>query len=315
METITARRPFMIPLADGHSLSLGSRTLVMGIVNVTPDSFAGSVADPDEAAALAVQMEAAGADIVDIGGESTRPGADPVTEADELARVIPVLERLAGRLHIPISIDTYKSGVAREALSLGAGIVNDISGLGYDHELADVVARSHAAVVLMHTRGRSRQMYREAAYGDVVVEVIAELRQAMDRAIAAGISADRIILDPGLGFAKRADDSFTLLAALPRLCALGRPLLVGPSRKSFLTAAIGPAAPQDRDWGTAAAVTAAILGGAHIVRVHDVTAMLQVARVADATRARAIGQAQEPAPADAKPAAAWGEAPWLPKAE
>jgi len=286
METTTARGTFTIPLADGRSLALGDRTLVMGIVNATPDSFAGSVTDPDEAAALALRMQEAGADIIDIGGESTRPGADAVSEADELARVIPVIERLAGRLHIPMSVDTYKAGVAAAALSAGACIVNDISGLGYDHTLADVVARTGAALVLMHTRGRSRQMYREAVYSDVVVEVAAELRQAMDRAEAAGISADRIILDPGLGFAKGADHSFALLAALPRLHALGRPLLIGPSRKSFLTAAMGQATPPERDWGTAAAVTAAILFGAHIVRVHDVGPMVQVARVADAIRTR-----------------------------
>lgn len=285
---ITSERPaFTIPLLYGRSLVVGDRTLVMGIVNATPDSFAGSVTDPDEAAALALQMEAEGADIIDIGGESTRPGADPVTEADELARVIPVIERLAGRLHIPISIDTYKAGVAAAALSAGASIVNDISGLGYDHKLAGVVAGSGAPVVLMHTRGRSRQMYREAAYIDLVAEVAAELRQAMDRAAAAGISADRVILDPGLGFAKRADDSFTLLAGLPRLHALGRPLLIGPSRKSFLTVAMGQTTPPERDWGTAAAVTSAILSGAHIVRVHAVGPMVQVARVADAIRARA----------------------------
>jgi dihydropteroate synthase len=290
METIAARGAFTIPLLYGRSLALGDRTLVMGIVNVTPDSFAGSVPDPAEAAALALNMEAAGADIIDIGGESTRPGAEPVAEADELARVIPVVERVAGRLRIPVSIDTYKAGVAVAALSAGASIVNDISGLGYDRKLADVVAGSGAAVVLMHTRGRSRQMYREAAYIDLVAEVAAELRQAMDRAIAAGITADRVILDPGLGFAKRADDSFALLASLQRLHALGRPLLIGPSRKSFLTVAIGQATPPERDWGTAAAVTAAILSGAHIVRVHAVGPMVQVARVADAIRARAGGR-------------------------
>ena len=301
METVAARGSFTIPLAQGRSLALGARTLVMGIVNATPDSFAGSVTDPDEAVALALRMEEAGADIIDIGGESTRPGAGPVSEADELARVMPVIERLAKRLHVPISVDTYKAGVAAAALSAGACIVNDISGLGYDHKLAAVVAGTGAAVVLMHTRGRSRQMYVEAVYSDVVVEVAAELRQAMDRATAAGIGADHIILDPGLGFAKRADDSFTLLAALPRFHALGRPLLIGPSRKSFLTAATGQAAPSERDWGTAAAVTAAILAGAHIVRVHDVAPMVQVARVADAIRARAIGRAQGSAPAGSPP--------------
>jgi dihydropteroate synthase len=276
MDPVFARGTFTIPLADGRSLTLGDRTLVMGIVNATPDSFAGSEADPDEAAALALRMEEAGADIIDIGGESTRPGADPVTDADELARVMPVIERLVKRLHVPISVDTYKAGVAAAALSAGASIVNDISGLGYDHHLAGVVAKTGAAVVLMHTRGRSRQMYREAAYFDVIAEVMAELRQAMDRADAAGVRTDSIILDPGLGFAKRADDSYALLASLPRLHALGRPLLIG---------------------------TSAILSGAHIVRVHAVGPMVQVARVADAIRARAIGRAQGPAvPAQPAPA-------------
>jgi dihydropteroate synthase len=285
METTSTRGRFTLPLAHGRSLVLGERTLVMGIVNVTPDSFAGSALDPEEAVALALRMEEAGADIVDIGGESTRPGADAVSERDELARVMPVIERLSGRLRVPISIDTYKASVAASALSSGACIVNDISGLGYDHGLADVVADQGAAIVLMHTRGRSRQMYSEAIYGDVVAEVIAELRQAMDRATAAGIDRERIILDPGLGFAKRAEDSFAILAAAPRLHELGRPLLIGPSRKSFLTAAMGQAKPVDRDWGTAAAVTAAILYGAHIVRVHEIGPMVQVARVADAIRA------------------------------
>jgi dihydropteroate synthase len=287
MDADPARGTFTIPLAHGRSLALGSRTLVMGILNTTPDSFAGSVTDPDEAMALALRMEEAGADIIDIGGESTRPGAEPVSEADELVRVMPVIERLAGRLRVPISVDTYKAGVAAAALSAGACIVNDISGLGYDHKLADVVAGTGAAVVLMHTRGRSQKMYVEAVYGDVVAEVMAELRQALDRATAGGIGADHIILDPGLGFAKRAEDSLTLLAGLRRIHALGRPLLIGPSRKSFLTAAMGQAAPPERDWGTAAAVAAAILSGAHIVRVHDVGPMVQVARVADAIRQRA----------------------------
>jgi dihydropteroate synthase len=287
METIAPRGAFTIRLAHGRRLALGTRTLVMGIVNATPDSFAGGITDPSEAVALALRLEEAGADIVDIGGESTRPGADPVSEAEELARVMPVIERLAGRLRVPISIDTYKAGVAAAAIKAGACIVNDISGLGYDHTLAGVVAWTGAGVVLMHTRGRSRNMYGEADYRDVVVEVAAELHGAMDRAAEAGIDADRVILDPGLGFAKRAADSFTLLAALSRLHALGRPLLIGPSRKSFLTTAIGPAAPSDRDWGTAAAVASAILSGAHIVRVHDVGPMVQVARVADAIRERA----------------------------
>ena len=282
-----ARPHFTVPLAHGHRLELGSRTLVMGILNVTPDSFAGGVADPDRAADLALRMEADGADIIDIGGESTRPGADPVSEADELARVIPVIERLRGRLHVPISIDTYKAAVAAAAVAAGASIVNDISGLGYDPKLGDVVARTGAGVMLMHTRGRSRDMYREARYDDVLAEVSAELQQALERAEAAGVPRAQVVLDPGIGFAKRADESRAVLVNLATLAQLGRPLLVGPSRKSFLVDGQAPLPPAERDWGTAAAVTVSVLGGAHIVRVHNVAAMVQVARVADALRAPA----------------------------
>lgn len=282
-----ARPHFTVPLAHGYRLALGPRTLVMGILNVTPDSFAGGVTDPDRAADLALRMEADGADIIDIGGESTRPGADPVSDADELARVIPVIERLRGRLRVPISIDTYKAAVAGAAVAAGASIVNDISGLGYDPMLGDVVARTGAGVVLMHTRGRSRDMYREAGYDDVLAEVSAELRQALERAEAAGVPRAQVVLDPGIGFAKRADESRAVLANLAVLARLGQPLLVGPSRKSFLVDGQAPLPPAERDWGTAAAVTVSVLGGAHIVRVHNVAAMVQVARVADALRAPA----------------------------
>jgi dihydropteroate synthase len=282
--TIADRPTFTVPIAHGRSLALGERTLVMGVLNVTPDSFAGSVMDAAAAADLALQMEADGADLIDIGGESTRPGAGEVSEADELARILPVLERLQGRLTIPVSVDTYKAGVARAAIAAGAGIVNDISGLGYDPELGDAVAAAGAGLVLMHTRGRSRDMYREATYADVVAEVAAELDQALTRALAAGVARERIVLDPGLGFAKQAGHSYAVLAGLPRLQALGRPLLVGPSRKSFLAAAIGSLRPADRDWATASAVTAAVLLGVHIVRVHAVAPMVQAVRVADAIR-------------------------------
>ncbi|MCX6550934.1 MAG: dihydropteroate synthase [Acidobacteria bacterium] len=286
MTTIADRRVYTVPLAHGRSLTLGLRTLVMGIVNATPDSFAGGVADTDAAVRLALQMEADGADLIDIGGESSRPGADEVPEAEELLRVIPVVERLAGRLGIPISIDTTKAMVARAALAAGACIVNDISGLGYDQTLGAVVAHSGAGLVLMHSRGRSRDMYREAIYTDVVGEVAAELEQALGRACRAGVERQRIVLDPGVGFAKRGEQSFALLAGLSRLAALDRPLLVGPSRKSFLTDALGPCPPADRDWGTASAVAASVLLGAHIVRVHSVAPMVRVARVADAIRDR-----------------------------
>jgi dihydropteroate synthase len=283
-----ARPPFTIRLPGRAALELGDRTVVMGILNVTPDSFAdgGLFLDVDRAVAHACEMVEKGAGIVDVGGESTRPGAAPlVSEEEELARVLPVIERLAGRVTVPISIDTYKSAVAREAVARGATMVNDVSGLQYDPRLAAVAAETGAALILMHNRGRSKQMYREAAYDDVMGDVLAELRAAMQRAIDAGVRTEAIILDPGLGFAKHAEHTYAALAGLERLTELGRPLLSGPSRKSYLKAALGDQPAAERDWGTAAAATASILQGAHIIRVHNVRAMVDVARVADRIRA------------------------------
>ncbi len=278
------RKPYALPLTGGRRLELGRRTLVMGILNVTPDSFADAAPCLDASAAVdrAFRMVEEGADILDVGGESTRPGAEAVGADEERRRVLPVIERLAGRLGVPLSIDTYKAAVAADALAAGAVIVNDISGLSYDPSLGDEVARRGAALVLMHTRGRSKTMYREAAYGDVVRDVIDELRAAIGRAVAAGVAFDRLMVDPGLGFAKRADDSYTVLARLPELAVLDRPLLVGASRKSFLAQAIGAVPPVGRDWATAAACAAAVLAGAHVVRVHRGAAMRDVVRVADA---------------------------------
>jgi dihydropteroate synthase len=200
-----------------------------------------------------------------------------------------VIERLGERLTVPISIDSYKSSVAEAAIAAGASIVNDISGLGYDPKLGGVVARTGAGLVLMHVRGRPRDMYREAAYGEVVAEVSAELAQAIGRADAAGVNRAQVMLDPGIGFAKRAVHSLTVLANLSSFAELGRPLLVGPSRKSFLVdAQQPPPPPAERDWGTAAAVTMAVMAGAHVVRVHNVAAMVQVVRVADAIRGRVV---------------------------
>lgn len=263
----------------------------MGIVNVTPDSFSdgGIRLDPHRAIADAVQMVDDGADLLDIGGESTRPGALPVDADEEWRRIGPVIEGLGGRVSVPISVDTCKASVAARALAAGAAIVNDISALVYESALADVVRESGAAVILMHTRGRPQVMYAEAQYVDVVAEVVAELAERGRAARAVGIAADRIIYDPGFGFAKRAAHSLELLSGLARLHELGGPLLSGPSRKSFLTTALGDVPPRDRVWGTAAAVTSSILSGAHIVRVHDVKAMVQVARTADAIVAADAG--------------------------
>jgi dihydropteroate synthase len=277
---------YTIPLPGGRRLTLGSRCLVMGILNVTPDSFADD-RPLDAASALdaALRMADDGADIIDVGGESTRPGADPVSAADEATRVLPVIRAIAARLTIPVSIDTYKAAVARAALAEGASIVNDVSGLLYEPELAGAAAEAGAALILMHTRGRSKAMYVEAEYGDVVAEVAAELAASLTLAAAAGVPRDRTIVDPGIGFAKRPGHSYGVLARLPELSrALDRPILVGPSRKSFMREALADRVPVSRDWGTAAAVTAAVLGGAHIVRVHAVAEMVQVVRVADEIR-------------------------------
>ena len=283
---LAPRRAFTIPLPGRPPLALGARTLVMGIVNVTPDSFSdGGVAfEPERAVERVLAMEAAGADIVDIGAESTRTSADPLDATEEWRRLRPVLKALAGRARIPLSIDTYRAETARRAMDQGVAIVNDISGLGYDPGLGRIVAARGAALVLMHTRGRSRDMYQEAHYGDVTTEVTRELQRSIERAVGHGIPFDRLIVDPGLGFAKRASHSLTALANTERFAVLGRPLLVGPSRKSFLTAATGARPTAEREWATAAAVTAAVLAGAHIVRVHRVPEMVDVVRAADAIR-------------------------------
>jgi dihydropteroate synthase len=283
---ISARPFFSVPLPDGRTLDLGPRTLVMGILNVTPDSFAddGRRLDADVAIAAAIDMVAAGADIIDIGGESTRPGATPLAADEELDRVLPVLEGLRGRVDVPLSIDTYKAEVAEWALDLGATIVNDISALVRDPALGPVVARRRAAVILMHNRGWSSDMYTRATYGRVVDDIVSELDARVRAAEGAGVARERVIVDPGIGFAKRAQHSLEVIADLPRLAALGRPILCGPSRTSFLTAALGDVPPEARDWGTAAATTAAVLAGAHIVRVHDVAGARDVVRVADALR-------------------------------
>jgi dihydropteroate synthase len=280
-------RRFTVPLPDGRVLALGVRTLVMGILNVTPDSFSdgGTFFDADRAVEAGVRMVAEGADLLDVGGESTRPGAGALSEDEERRRVLPVIEGLCSRVSVPVSVDTYKAGVADAALERGAAIVNDVSGLRYDADLATVAARRKAAVVLMHTRGRSHDMYAQANYHDVVDEVLDELRESVAFALGHGVSREAVIVDPGLGFAKQAPHSYEALGRLPEFGELGRPLLVGPSRKAFLTRPFGrDIPPLQREWPTAAAVTAAVLGGAHIVRVHAVAEMVQVVRVADEIR-------------------------------
>ncbi|MGA8892984.1 MAG: dihydropteroate synthase [Anaeromyxobacteraceae bacterium] len=277
---------------DTPSIRIGGRdfappgAFVVGVLNVTPDSFSdgGRYLDPGAALDHALRLASEGADLVDVGGESTRPGAPEVPVEEELRRVVPVLERLsAARFPVPISVDTSRPEVARAALDAGAALVNDVRGLA-DPELARLVARAGVPVVVMHMRGTPRDMRERATYGDVVAEVRDELAAARDRAIRAGVAEDRIVLDPGLGFAKDAGQSLAVLARLREFLPLGRPLLVGPSRKSFIGALTG-AAPEERLPGTLAAVTASVLGGATFVRVHDVAAARQAVRVAVALRA------------------------------
>jgi dihydropteroate synthase len=258
----------------------------MGVINVTPDSFSdgGKALHPEGARDIAMAMEAAGADLIDIGAESTRPGAPPVGGVEELSRLVPALQALAGRISIPVSVDTYKSEVAAAAIDHGAAMVNDISGFAFDPRLGPLVASRGVPAVLMHTRGRPQDMAANADYDDVVAEVVRELQKAVGRARSAGVAEDRLIIDPGIGFAKRAEHSMRVLAEIDGFAELGLPILVGPSRKSFMTSATGPLSADERDWPTAAAVTAAILGGAHIVRVHNVAKMVHVVRVADALR-------------------------------
>ena len=255
----------------------------MAVINVTPDSFADRQPsiDPARAVDLARIAEEQGADILDLGAESTRPGAPAVDADEERRRLLPALRAVAARTRLPLSVDTSKAAVARAALDEGAAIVNDISGLRYDPGLGAVVAAAGAALVLMHMRGTSRDMYRDAEYRDVTVEVRDELAGSLAAAERAGVARAATIVDPGIGFAKRAEHSYEVLARLADLAVLDRPILVGSSRKSFLARAIGDVAPAERDWGTAASVAAAILGGAHIVRVHAVGPMVQAARVAD----------------------------------
>jgi dihydropteroate synthase len=260
-----------------------ARTVVMGVLNVTPDSFSdgGAFSDTAQAIAHGGKLVAEGADIVDVGGESTRPGAQPVQPREEATRVVPVVRALAGA--VTVSVDTYKASVAAAALDAGAELVNDVSGGTLDPELYAVVASHRAYVILGHMRGTPAEMNALARYDDVVGDVKRELAERIDAAVAAGVPATRILVDPGLGFAKTGEHNLALLARLGELAALGVPIVVGASRKAFLGRLTGKDV-RERELATAAAHTAAILGGAAMVRVHDVAAQRDAIVVADAIR-------------------------------
>jgi dihydropteroate synthase len=269
-----------------RSLPYGERTLVMGVLNVTPDSFSdgGQFFSPDRAIPHAKQMIAEGADIIDIGGESTRPGSDFVPEEEELRRVIPIIEGVAATASVPISIDTTKSGVARAALAAGVEIVNDISGLRLDPAIADEVAHTKAGLVLMHSRGTPKTMQQLPPVDDIIGAVISGLRQSVSVAEARGVKREAIAIDPGLGFGMTGAQNVEVIAKLDQIVREfpDLPLMIGPSRKSFLGKLLDGAPADQRLHGTIASVVASVMNGAHIVRVHDVKAVVEAVRVADA---------------------------------
>jgi dihydropteroate synthase len=282
------RRKFKLRLAS-RTLSLGERTLVMGVLNVTPDSFSdgGLFLDTDAAVDRALEIERAGADILDVGAESTRPGSTGISADEELRRILPMLEKLRGKIKIPISIDSSKSEVAEAAATAGAEILNDVTALRNDPRIAEVARLQKLALILMHMRGEPRTMQKGPFAKDVVRDVLAGLRRSIALARGAGVPKSQIIIDPGIGFGKNYAQNLTLLSRLPELAKLGYPLLIGTSRKAFIghilrTQSHQAPANDDRLWGTAATIAASILQGAHIVRVHDVAEMVQVARVSDA---------------------------------
>ena len=267
-----------------HALPLGEKTYVMGIVNVTPDSFSGDGLGGSVEAAVrqSERMVADGADMLDVGGESTRPGAEAVPLEEELRRVIPVVAALAERFPVPVSVDTCKSAVAREALRAGATIVNDISGLRYDPEIAPIAAEAGAVVVVMHIQGTPRTMQQNPHYDDLMTEICDYLQHSTQMAEAAGIPRDQVVLDPGFGFGKTVEHNLELLRRLRELTSYGQPILMGTSRKSTIGKVLGNLPPEERLEGTAATVAIAIQNGADIVRVHDVKEMARVAKMTDA---------------------------------
>lgn len=283
---IIKRECFDVPYPSG-TLYLGSKTYVMGILNVTPDSFYdGKQYDAGEnAIEHALKMTEEGADIIDIGGESTRPGASPLSEEEEINRVIPVIKKLSKKLRKPISVDTYKAKVAEKAIDAGASIINDIGGLLSDKKMAQVAAGSHVPVIVMHKKGTPRTMQKYPIRKNVLSEIMSSLRKSISIAIDAGIDKDRIILDPGIGFGKTVQQNLEILKRLKEFQSMGFPILVGTSRKQFIGTILNLSA-QERLYGTLATIAVAVMNGAHIVRVHDVRESVQVVTMCDAIRNR-----------------------------
>ncbi|MCE5194517.1 MAG: dihydropteroate synthase [Nitrospiraceae bacterium] len=274
------------------SLDFTKKTYIMGILNVTPDSFSdgGSFFDKNTAVKRAVQMVEDGADIIDIGGESTRPGAEPVELEEEIRRTIPVIELIAKKINIPVSIDTYKSEVARRAVDAGASIINDISGLRYDKKMSEIAAKQNIPVVIMHMKGRPKDMQQAPSYEALIPEIMDYFRQSIDIALKSGIPQDKIIIDPGIGFGKNFDHNLEIINRLSEFRLLGKPLLIGHSRKAFIGEILDNAPVSQRLYGTAAVAAISILNGANIIRAHDVKEMADVVKVADAVLREKINQ-------------------------
>ncbi|MEE8350179.1 MAG: dihydropteroate synthase [Acidobacteriota bacterium] len=285
VDSPSSRRAYTLQARD-KKLELGRRTLVMGVVNVTPDSFfdGGRFLETSHAIERCLELAEKGVDILDLGGESSRPGAQRVPLSEELKRVLPVLEGVRKEISIPISIDTYKSAVAQEAFKEGADIVNDISAFQFDSDLPGIIGAWQAGVVLMHMRGTPETMQEMASSEDILGEVAADLQTAVDRAVECGISKQQIAIDPGIGFGKTVEDNCKILNRLSDLASFDLPIVIGTSRKSFLGKILEQPG-QDRIWGTAASVALSIIRGAHVVRVHDVEEMNQVAQITDAVLA------------------------------
>jgi dihydropteroate synthase len=267
---------------SGHSLSLGKRTSIMGVLNVTPDSFSdgGRYFNRDRAIEQGIGLARDGADIIDVGGESTRPYAEPVPEKEEIERVIPVIEGLRKEIGIPISIDTCKAAVARTAIRAGAAIINDISALRFDHNMASVAAETGVPVILMHMQGTPGNMQVKPFYSNLIPEILDFLRAAIDKAIEAGIKRERIMIDPGIGFGKDFEHNLKIIRELDQFAVLDAPILLGTSRKSFIGRILGTD-PDERDVGTMATASAGIVNGAHIIRVHNVKMAVETAKVID----------------------------------
>jgi dihydropteroate synthase len=284
LPTLVPRAAFSIRFADGRVWALGERTRVMGVLNATPDSFSdgGLLDGAGRAVEAARGMAKAGADVIDIGGESTRPGADPVSSDEEMRRVVPVVRAIKGEIDVRVSVDTVKASVASVAIEAGADMINDVSALS-DPEMPSVVARADVPVVLMHMRGTPRTMQRDTGYTELMEEIAEFLREATEKAVAAGVADDKILVDPGIGFGKSPVGNLQILRMLPTLRKVGRPLLVGASRKSFIGSVLGLPV-TDRLEGSLAAAGVAAWQGAHVVRVHDVVETVRVVRMIDAIR-------------------------------